>query len=88
MTLSFAACGRTPAPKPKPEPAPTSVRPAALWDHREDGPRWTKAAMTALDAHGAVLVETVPADVEKYCPGYPEAGPETRKGFWVVFLSA
>lgn len=44
--------------------------------------------MTALDAHGAVLVETVPADVEKYCPGYPEAGPETRKGFWVVFLSA
>lgn len=84
LTVSFSACGR--GPKPMLEPA--VVRPAALWDHREEGGRWTKAAMTALDGHGAVLVHSVPADIDAYCPGYAKAGPERRKGFWVVFLSA
>ena len=82
LCLFFAACSRGP------DDAPTNVQRVALWDHKEDGDRWTKAALTALDTHGAVLLQTVPEDIDDYCPGYAAGGPETRKGFWVVFLSA
>lgn len=64
------------------------AQPSALWDHKEEGRAWTKSALTALDRHGAVLVKTVPADIDAYCPGYQTAGPEGRKAFWVTFLSA
>ena len=86
ICLIFAACGRT--QKPVTTPEPHAARPAALWDHRERGGDWTKAALRALDGHGAPLVNMVPADIADYCPGYATASPEARKGFWVVFLSA
>lgn len=83
--IALAACSRPS------EPVAVSLQggqPAALWDHRENGPRWTKSALGALDSHAAVLVDVVPADIGAYCPGYSEAGREARKGFWVMFLSA
>ena len=84
IALTFAACGRA----PDSEFDSLTVQNVSLWNHRAEGDRWTKAAMTALDTHGAVLVHTVPEDIDAYCPGYEDAGPAGRKGFWVTFLSA
>ncbi|MEL6167915.1 MAG: transglycosylase SLT domain-containing protein [Pseudomonadota bacterium] len=62
--------------------------PAARWDHRPAGSDWTIGALAALRSHGDPLVSTVPADIDAYCPAYPEAGPYDRRAFWVGFLSA
>lgn len=71
-----------------PSPSSRAGLPASLWADRPEGAGWTKAALFALDSHGAPLVSSVPADVSKYCPGYAEAGAAERKAFWVTFLSA
>lgn len=60
----------------------------ARWDHKPQADRWTDAALTALESHGTPLVQTVPADVETWCPSYPENGPVERKAFWVGLLSS
>lgn len=88
LVLTIAACGRDPVPDVAPGPASGPAPTAALWDHRERGAEWTRAAQAALDGHGAVLVKMVPQDIEAYCPGYVTAGVEGRKAFWVMFLSA
>lgn len=62
--------------------------PAARWDHLPQGSAWTEATLRALEAEGAVLINTVPADVEGFCPGYADAGPDQRRAFWVGFLSS
>ena len=62
--------------------------PAARWDHLPQGSAWTEATLRALEAEGAVLVNSVPADVAEFCPGYAEANPDQRRAFWVGFLSA
>ena len=87
LLLAVGACGRG-SNEPAPEPEVTRSVPAAHWDHRANGSVWTKSALTALDTHASVLVGTVPADIEAYCPAYAMAGPSARQGFWVVFLSA
>ena len=61
---------------------------AARWDEAERGPRWTEAALTALDTHGAPLVKLVPDDIERYCPEYAEASERERKAFWVNLLAS
>ncbi len=62
--------------------------PAARWDHRPGSTRWTRASLTALRTHGRVLTEVEPSDIAEWCPGYSGGGPETRRAFWVGFLSA
>ena len=84
--LGLGSCGR--APEPTAAPASVSRAAPALWNHRPESGDWTSASLTALDRHGAPLVQTVPADIEKYCPTYRRLGPENRKAFWVTFLSA
>ena len=85
IAMTFSGCGRS---TDNDLPEPTMVQPVALWNQQSDGPVWTKAALTALDSHAAALVQSVPADIDAYCPGYQQAGPETRRAFWVTFLSA
>ena len=60
----------------------------ASWDHKPQSKAWTSATLMALETHGAALVNVVPADIDRYCPAYPEADPQTRKAFWVNMLSA
>lgn len=65
------------------EPAP-----AMRWDHRPEAAHWTKATLSALDTDGAVLATTVPADIDRFCPGYREASLEDRQAFWSGLFSA
>lgn len=77
--------------RPKPRPATMAkaqVIPAARWDFRPDGEEFTRAALSALRAHGAPLAEIEPADIGQWCPGYNGADAATRRAFWVGFLSA
>ncbi len=76
----LAACS---VPKPAPPTGPDVMR----WDQVESGPKWTQATMSALETHGAVLPETIPADFASWCPGYVQASPEDRKAFWVGLIS-
>lgn len=62
--------------------------PAARWDHKPQADDWTSATLAALASHGRPLIETVPDDIEAWCPAYPTAGPAARKAFWVGLLSA
>lgn len=82
--LFVSACGSSR------EPEKYAVAPieATLFGQRAEASAWTSRALSALDAQGAPLVQTVPADIDVYCPGYRDAGPEDRKAFWVTFLSA
>ena len=58
------------------------------WDHRPEAAVWTRTAMAALRTHGAELPVTVPEDIERYCPGYPDATAEERRQFWTGLISA
>jgi hypothetical protein len=80
----LTACGQTPEPEKSAAP---NVG-AALFGQRAEARVWTAKALAALDTQGARLVQTVPSDIDVYCPGYRDAGPEERKAFWVTFLSA
>lgn len=58
------------------------------WDHRPEAPQWTEASLIALQSHGAVLPQIVPADIDTFCPGYEDASLEERRLFWTGLLSA
>ena len=84
ILATLAACA---APQPRDHHGPSGGPVPAAWDHHPRGDVWTTAALAALDGHARPLVETVPADVAEWCPAYPAAGPERRKGFWVALVS-
>ena len=83
IALSGCATMMDPEPLPLPEDDVT-----ARWDGQPGADAWTEATLAALDTHGAALVETVPADIETYCPAYAQADDSRRKAFWVNILSA
>lgn len=61
--------------------------PDLRWDHIQGSSRWTRAAMRALDSHGQRLLDTVPRDIEQWCPAYADGGEWERKAFWAGLLS-
>ena len=74
-------------PAIRPE-ARLEVLPRTRWDSFPRGRLWTRAALSALVAHGGGLEDFVPADIEEWCPGYTSASPEQRRAFWVGMFSA
>ncbi|PVA07038.1 transglycosylase [Thalassorhabdomicrobium marinisediminis] len=62
--------------------------PDARWDFRGDSASWTRAALAALRSHGERLDDTVPRDIETWCPGYAQNPPHLRRAFWVGMMSA
>ncbi|MCV2863654.1 transglycosylase SLT domain-containing protein [Albidovulum sediminicola] len=62
--------------------------PPMRWDHLPEGEEWTVSTLRALSDDGAALAETVPQDIDTFCPGYSTAGPEDRRAFWAGLLSA
>lgn len=60
---------------------------SARWDHRDEAARWTRAALTALRSHAAVLPKVVPRDIAAWCPAYKSAPTPQREAFWVGLLS-
>ncbi|UWQ19514.1 lytic transglycosylase domain-containing protein [Jannaschia sp. M317] len=84
------ASALSPAVSARPTPRPRVVAeemPDLRWDHISGSARWTRAAMRALDSHGDRLTETVPRDIEQWCPAYVEADEWGRKAFWAGLLS-
>ncbi len=62
--------------------------PDARWDFRSDSDSWTRAALSALRSHGSDLQDTVPRDIENWCPAYEENPDHLRRAFWVGMMSA
>lgn len=62
--------------------------PTMRWDHVPQGPLWTQETLAALYDHGAPLLNTVPADIDTWCPAYAEADAEGRAQFWTGLISA
>ncbi|WP_424436454.1 transglycosylase SLT domain-containing protein [Planktotalea sp.] len=62
--------------------------PVARWDHRPAGRVWTRAAVSALKSHGKPILQTVPRDIDAWCPAYAEADEDGRAAFWAGFMSA
>ncbi|MGJ5618575.1 transglycosylase SLT domain-containing protein [Sulfitobacter sp. MF3-043] len=69
-------------------PARSAFLPRTRWQHMGGHEVWTRAALSALKAHGKPLVDLVPGDIEMWCPAYKTATDQTRGAFWVGFLSA
>ncbi len=73
----------------------TSARPAtrrmglprARWEHRAKGDLWTRVALSAVQTHGRPLIESVPNDIDAWCPAYPDSDDTARAAFWVALLS-
>ncbi len=61
--------------------------PRARWEHRRNGPLWTRVVMSAVETHGAPLLDVVPSDIAEWCPAYPKNGPDQRAAFWAGFVS-
>jgi len=83
------------APEPAPqedEPGPEIAVPALHWDEQRPGmaapgdPAWGVALMTAIAAEDEML-ETVPADIDAWCPAYAAAGTDQRAAFWGGLIS-
>jgi len=66
--------------------APAEEQPMR-WDHRPEADSWTATTLAALDSHGAALVNTMPADIDTWCPAYKDADLDGRKAFWTGLLS-
>ncbi len=62
--------------------------PATRWTHQPGHMVWNRAALSALKTHGRALVQTVPADIDTWCPHYPKATDAQRRAFWLGFMSA
>lgn len=62
--------------------------PVMAWDHRPEAAEWTRATLAAIQNHGAGLLQTVPTDIDQYCPGYVSAEDNERAAFWAGMLSA
>lgn len=73
---------------PRPQRRDGDNVPTARWDHRPAGRIWTRAAISALKAHGKPILQTVPRDIADWCPAYPKADMDQRAAFWAGFLSA
>lgn len=82
LALPFG-CGAARAPD-----VTRAALPAMRWDHQPSGSSWTLATLSALETHGAALAQTVPADIETYCPAYPTASDADRRAFWAGLFSA
>lgn len=80
FALLLAAC--TPAPR-----AQESPEIAARWNHRPEAAAWNAAMMQALNRDGAAMLVLIPGDIDTFCPGYEDASPSGRAGFYVAFFS-
>lgn len=86
--LALAGCGTLLQSEPKADLSTMGYAPPMRWDHRAEANTWTETAFAALGDHGAALPAVLPADIDAWCPGYPEATEAERKAFWAGLISA
>ena len=58
------------------------------WDHVPQADEWEVAGLAALDSHAAILPDIVPADIDRWCPAYPDANDAQRSAFWLGLMSS
>lgn len=58
------------------------------WDHRPEAVEWTGRTLAAVASEDDALTETVPADIDTWCPGYETASVTERRAFWAGLMSA
>ncbi len=63
-------------------------QPRARWDFKEGGRIWTRAAMSAISDHAEALLDSVPRDIDTWCPAYADHGRDMRRAFWAGMMSA
>ncbi|SEW20686.1 Transglycosylase SLT domain-containing protein [Cognatiyoonia koreensis] len=68
--------------------ARTSFLPRTRWEHQPGNSVWTRAAMSAVGAHGEGLDSIIPTDIDTWCPAYKQNSAELRRAFWVGMMSA
>ena len=92
VLLAPAGCGREEEAPRLSEASMARIAPGPLpamrWDHRPEAAQWTRAALGALQTHGAALPQSLPADIERFCPGYEHASLDERRAFWAGLISA
>ena len=101
LIASSAFAETVPAPRPLPiveeaplsgtfdgrPPARDNMIPRARWEHRTNGLLWTRVALSAVETHGRPLIDTVPRDIDDWCPAYVNNDNEGRAAFWAGLLS-
>jgi Transglycosylase SLT domain len=83
LVTSLSACMNS-----QPSDEMSFVAPPMRWDHHPEGGEWTESTLVALSSKDPILSQQVPADIETWCPAYPEAPIEARRAFWAGLLSA
>lgn len=61
--------------------------PNTRWYHIRGSDLWTKTALVSLKSHGSRVTQTMPADIDKWCPAYRRAGEAQKRAFWVGLMS-
>ncbi|MGY6550256.1 MAG: transglycosylase SLT domain-containing protein [Roseinatronobacter sp.] len=84
LGLTAACTLSAPQAAPRPDPA---LEVPTRWDHRPEADMWTAATFDALENGGSALVQTVPRDIDVFCPGYAQADAAGRKAFWTALFS-
>lgn len=84
--LSFSAACSMSAPKLSGSDT-QAIDVPTRWDHRPEADLWTTATFEALANGGNALVQTVPRDIDTFCPGYAAADDAGRKAFWTALFS-
>jgi hypothetical protein len=85
-----------PAPRPVSIPKPavipklgaSDVAVIGFWDRVPRGRHWTAFMVKVIDRYGEALLDTVPTDINEFCPTYSGLGRDARLAFWVGMVSA
>jgi len=83
LALPIAGCATT-----QTSATQANALPAMRWDFRPEGATWTRQTLAAVSQKDADLAQTVPADIDTWCPGYRNASMDERRAFWTAMLSA
>lgn len=86
LMMGLTACA--PLPEMSSQIGFSAALPATRWDHRPEADVWTQSMLDALKTDGALLLSSIPQDIDTYCPGYKEASTDDRAAFWVGMFSA
>ncbi|MGR3468072.1 MAG: transglycosylase SLT domain-containing protein [Shimia sp.] len=61
--------------------------PRTRWGHLQGTDLWTRLILSSLEGHGKPILQTMPRDIARWCPGYESQSPEARKAFWAGLIS-
>lgn len=87
MRSSLSTSGAAAMPTIRPR-ARSKALPSMAWGRQGGTTIWTRAALSALQGHASALTDTVPRDIDAWCPAYRGADAAQRRAFWAGLASA